>query len=269
MNILATEVLPYPLQIIFIAAIGLALGSFGTMILYRLPRRESMMGRSQCTKCNQTLHWYDLVPIFSFLLLGGKCHYCNASISWRYPFIEGIIAFLLVMLFVRSPGIDGITLLLLGIAMYCLVLIAFYDFDTQKIPDVFVIVLLLAAIFERVFFSQVGAPSTMRDSFLGALIPIVFFGTLWIISNRRWIGSGDILLGSAIGLLLGVELTFLALFFAYAMGALAATMLIVLKLVNSKSAIAFGPFLASGAILAILTGEEFLMQYERLFFVLL
>jgi len=224
------------------------------------------MGRSQCTDCEHMLHWYDLVPIISFLLLGGHCHYCGARISWRYPFIEAVTAFLLTLVIIQADPAEWFAIPILVVAIFSLILIAFYDFETQKIPDVFIVVLLLSTLFYQTMLSDSAHPLVLRDAFLGAFIPFAFFGSMWVISRQQWIGSGDILLGIAIGLLLGVKLTLLALFFAYIMGAVAAILLIALRLVQKGSTLAFGPFLASGALLSLFVGEAFLVQYQHLFF---
>jgi len=257
--------IPHPLVIFFIVLVGLSFGSFGTMLLYRLPRGKSLLGRSACTACNHTLHWYDLVPIVSFLLLGGHCRYCNAHISWRYPCIETTTALLLTLLIIRIDPTEWMIALLLIISIFSLVLIAFYDFETQKIPDIFIVVLLLSALLYQSALSAQGNPDTMRGAFLGAAIPLFFFGSLWLISRRQWIGSGDILLGIGIGILLSWKLTILSLFFAYTMGAIAAMFLLILGVVKRGSTIPFGPFLASGALFALFAGKEFLLQYQRIF----
>jgi leader peptidase (prepilin peptidase) / N-methyltransferase len=256
--------LSHPLQIILIAMIGLSFGSFATMLLYRFPRNETIMGRSHCPLCTHTLRWYDLIPLLSFLLRGGKCHYCKKPISWRYPFTEAVTVLLLILLIMNVTVASSTEFLLLGIAVYSLMLIAFYDFETQSIPDVFVMLLLLSALAYRAAVSMNGSPLAMRDAFMGAAIPFFFFGGLWLMSNRRWIGSGDILLGIAIGVLLGTKLTLLALFFAYVMGACVAIILIMCRLAGRGSTMAFGPFLASGALLSLITGEAFLQRYEVL-----
>lgn len=257
---------PYPLQILFAALLGVSFGSFGTMLLYRIPRGETFFGRSKCPQCGETLRWYDLIPVFSFLTLGGRCSHCGHAISWRYPFIEAVTALLFALVVAKhamGPWVTLITLLLSG---YSLLLIAFYDFETKRIPDVFVTVLFLAALLHQVCLLTEHPDIPLRAAFIGAAIPLAFFGGLWLLSHGGWIGSGDILLGAAMGLLLGFEMTFIALFFAYLMGAIAAFLLILLRLVDKDSTLAFGPFLASGTLLALLTGDAFLAQYQRLFF---
>jgi prepilin signal peptidase PulO-like enzyme (type II secretory pathway) len=258
-------VMPYSLQILFAALFGLSLGSFATVLLDRVPRNESILGRSNCPHCKHTLHFYDLVPIASFLLLGGACRSCKRMISWRYPVIEAITALLAALLVAHFGPEEQWILPLLGIAVFAILLIAFYDFDTQRIPDVFIIVLFLSALLYRSVHATDVFGTGLHDAFLGLSLPFAFFGGLWVMSRGNWIGSGDVLLGASIGLLLGLKLTAIAILFAYIMGALAVAFLLSLRLVQRGATIAFGPFLASGALLALFTGDAFLRQYVRLF----
>jgi leader peptidase (prepilin peptidase)/N-methyltransferase len=254
------------LSLLFIILLGLSLGSFGSMLLYRIPRGETLGGRSHCTHCQTSLHWYDLVPLMSFLALRGRCRACKKRISWKYPLIEITTALLFLFLALALPPMSIFALLFLAVATYMLILIAFEDFETQKIPDLFITIAFLSALLFRVFHAPTGGETEMRDAFLGASLPLLFFGALCIMSHEEWIGSGDILLGTMIGLLLGVKLTLLALFFAYVGGALIASLLILLHIVKAKGALAFAPFLSGGALLALFFGERFLLWYTNVAF---
>ena len=86
---------------IFVFVIGLTIGSFLNCLIWRLHKKESMMGRSYCPKCHHKLAWYDNIPVFSFLVLGGKCRYCKKKISWQYPVVEFITGVLFVIAFFR------------------------------------------------------------------------------------------------------------------------------------------------------------------------
>ena len=250
--------------LIFIAvALGLAFGSFGSVLLHRLPKNGTLFGRSMCPDCKQVLRWHDLLPVISFVVLGGQCKYCKKKISLRYPLLEIVTAVCFSLIVIQSAPAGLAGLLLLTIAVYSLILIAFYDAETQSIPDLFVAVLFLSTL---IYISLPGSAHTIRDVFIGAAIPFIFFGALWIAGRKRWVGSGDILLGTCIGLLLGIKLTLLSLFLAYTIGALVACILIALKRTGPGSSIAFGPFLVSGALIALFFGDKILTQYQLLFF---
>lgn len=253
---------PTFLPTLFAALFGLSLGSFGSMLLSRIGTGESFQGRSHCPHCREMLHWYDLIPIMSFLMLGAKCRYCKKNISWKYPFIEAITALCSVLIVTSLPPMPISSLLALCIAVYVLLLIAFYDFETRNIPDVFIAIAFPAALLFQVFQAEIGISTSLRDAFLGAAVPFAFFGGLWTVSKGEWIGSGDILLGVTIGLFLGFTLTLLALFLAYIGGACVALVLLLSGRAQRKTRLAFGPFLAGGALLALFFGDKLLFWYQ-------
>lgn len=262
MNFLTPTPMPYPLQIFFVALLGLAFGSFGTMLLDRLPTGETFLGRSRCPHCGDTIATRDLIPLISFLLLSGQCRSCKKQISWRYPLFEALTTLVFLLVFTRVHG-PWALLLSVIIASYSLLLIAFYDFVSQRIPDAFIVILFLAAL-SAALVQSMELSTALRDAFLGAAIPFTFFGLLWLLSDGRWIGSGDILLGTSIGILLGVSLTIVSLFLAYMLGALVASILIMTKRVRKNHTIAFGPFLVTGTLVALFFGETLLREYQRL-----
>lgn len=292
--------MPYPLPILFAALFGFAIGSFGTMLLDRMPKGEELTGRSRCPHCGTVIHARDLIPVVSFFLLGGKCRSCGKKIPWRYPYLEACMALVFALLMTKFPG-QPLPLLLLAAACTMLLLIAFYDFASERIPDAFVAVLFLAAL-GAATVRGLSDPGALRDAFLGAAIPLTFFGWLFVVGNAwnqvrsrglvqllfssslqhpeeqseemsaaekrgaGWIGSGDILLGAAIGLLLGLHGTLLTLFLAYVIGAVIVSILIVAGRVGESRTIAFGPFLSLAALTALLFGERLIVEYQKLLF---
>ena len=253
--------LSFPLQAFFASLVGLAFGSFGTMLVYRMPKGKTFLGRSHCTQCGAPLRLYHLIPLLSFLALRGKCHSCSAHISWRYPIIEGITAFCFVLLIPHLEQQGWIALLFLAAAVYLLILIAFYAAETKRIPDLFLLLLLLSVLLYQSVMSSDASPLIFRSAAIGAAIPLGFFGFLWVVSRGTWIGSGDVLLGTAVGALLGTERTVLALFFAYLAGGFAALLLLSFGTARRGSTIAFAPYIAGGALLARFVGEPFLLRY--------
>ncbi len=210
------------------------------------------------------LHWYDLIPIVSFLMLGAQCRYCKKSISWKYPFIEAVTALCSVLVVTSLAPLPISALLALSIVVFAFLLIAFYDFETKNIPDIFIAIAFLAALLFQTFVAEVSDGSSLRDAFLGAAVPFAFFGGLWLFSRGGWIGSGDILLGVTIGLFLGFKLTLLALFLSYIGGACVALFLLLSGRAQSKSRLAFGPFLSGSALLALFFGDTLLHWYQQL-----
>ncbi|MBT3835511.1 prepilin peptidase [Candidatus Peribacteria bacterium] len=246
----------YQAQIFTIIIFGLALGSFGNVLLYRIPKGESIKGRSKCCICNKILGCLELIPVFSFLFQGGKCKKCKTKISCRYPAIEILTAIIFVATFITNQTLEIVPLIFLILSIYMLLMIALYDAATQKIPDVFTAALFIFALIFQI--TKIGIPNLnlAKDILYGMLVPIIFFGGMWTFSRGRWIGSGDIFLGGAIGALLGFQGTLISLFFAYTIGAVVALALIISGKAKRGAVIAFGPFLCVGAMIVIFIGSK-------------
>lgn len=247
------------LKIILVAFLGLIFGSFGTMLVDRLPRRESIGGRSHCPACKRTIAWYDLIPIASFILLLGRCRACRQRIPACYPLLECMTALLFVSLFLHFYEEPIFVLVPTIIAAYAALLIAFHDAATQRIPDILTVIVFISALAARIVHD--GSYDAMLDAFMGAGIPFLFFGALFAISRGRWVGSGDILLGAALGLLLGIQGSVLMLFLAYILGAAVSVVLLIMRKIDRKGAIAFGPFLVAGAMISLFFGDKIVAAY--------
>lgn len=241
--------LPPPFSIALFFVVGLALGSFGNVLIVRLPAGESIGGRSRCPHCKHALRWRDLIPVVSYAWLRGRCRTCRAGIAWRYPAVELASAMLFTAGMVHESGIvAGVAL---GTALWVLLLIAVVDARTQRIPDALNAALAAAAV---VYAGQTGA-----FDILAPAAALGFFGGQWVVSRGRWVGSGDVLLAAAIGILLGsFGSVVVAVFAAYGIGAIVVLMLLLAGKVQRRGHVAFGPFLALGALFAVFFGEEVL-----------
>lgn len=241
--------------IIFSALFGLATGSFLNVLIIRTHRDMSpWRGRSQCMRCGHQLAWFDNIPLLSFGWLRGKCRYCATTLSWQYPVVEAGTA----ILFVLVSSIYASTWWLLlaeGITMM-LVAITVYDWRWSLLPDSFSIVL---GVFGAVFALTHGLG--WLDVVLGGVVGAGFFGAQFALSRGRWVGSGDILLGGALGLLLGWRMFGLALLLSYFIGAIIASILLLLRRDKMTSTIPFGPFLAIGGFVAWLWGQQIVDWY--------
>lgn len=231
---------------IFFGALGLALGSFGNVLLHRIKTGESIRGRSHCVSCARTLTLVDLIPLVSYVFLRGKCRTCHETISVRYPLVEigGLLAFLLGCWLHQTDPLLG---LFTALSLYFLFLIAVFDAEHQLIPDVLTILLALSA----------GTLSLLTrsivSSVLGACIALAWFGGQWVVTRGRSIGTGDIFLGLALGLLLGVAGTVSMIILSYIVGACIVLILMVIGKISMKqSTIAFGPFMAIAGVLSLL-----------------
>jgi len=226
----------------FVLVVGLAVGSFANVLIWRVPRRLSVNGRSRCPACGKTLSPFELVPVASFLLQRGKCRGCDAGIATRYPLVEMTGALLFFLGWWASSGL--IAGLLLGLALTLLFALAMIDLETGLIPDALTI--------------AVAATGLLHALLLGGLsisAPLLgggFFFVQWAVSRGRFVGSGDIGLGMAIGFVLNAwQDVALALMLSYMLGASIAAALLLTGRAHRKSTIPFGPFLAAGTVLAV------------------
>jgi leader peptidase (prepilin peptidase)/N-methyltransferase len=266
---------PYFFQLTLIFIVGLCLGSFLNVCLYRLPRHISLITpRSQCTDCGHPIAWYFNVPLLSFFLLKGRCHYCQSYIPWRYPLVELLTALLWV--FVYDLSLKTVSpfwfFFFFSLFLFALIVATFIDLEFFLITDVvslggIPVGVLAAAVIPSLMgkTSMWGAATASFFSSVGAgllLWLIAFFGK--IILKKETMGMGDIKLMAMIGAFLGIEKACLALFFGSVVGSLIGVLLILKGNAQWKSKIPFGPYLAIGALLALFFGDPFLMWYFKI-----
>ena len=201
------DIFPFVLFMLY----GLCIGSFLNVLIYRLPIGMSISkGRSICPQCQHTLHAADLVPLFSFMLLGGKCRYCKSPISWRYPAVEGLTG----LVFGLCAAVYGMSLYSVLLCLYAcaLVVASFIDLDHTYIPDgVHLLILALAV------FSLFTGPALSPLERAAGLLPAGLMLLLAFLTGG--IGGGDVKLMAASGLLLGGGLAVPAFFLAYILAA--------------------------------------------------
>lgn len=239
------------------ALLGLAFGSFSNVLVFRLSKERSIRGRSHCPYCHHLLVAVDLVPVLSYVFLNGKCRYCKKSISPQYPLVEVGSAALFLWAYVQFP-MDPNTALIFALALWLLFTIGVFDLITSFIPDALSLpFILIALLFQGM---QGNLP------LLAILVGFTFFGFQWLVSRGTWVGSGDMFFGAGIGALVGsVFLTGAVIFFAYVIGALIASALLLAGKVHRKSHIPFGPFLVLGT-LTVLIFQERLVALQLLWF---
>ncbi len=248
---------------IFFFLFGLAIGSFLNVVILRYNTGMGLDGRSQCFSCGKQLHWYELIPLFSYLGLRGKCSECKSTISWQYPAVElatGII-FAVIFQHVQSLVFLSFTSFILSyvfsLVIFCVLIVIFvYDLRHKIIPDGLsysLSVLGLIGQFIRFFPIGFHAPSL-----IGLLAgPILFapFALLWLISRGQWMGFGDAKLALAFGWILGLVGGLSAIVFAFWVGAVVSILILVIQKMQlsfkgnrltMKSEIPFAPFLIIG-----------------------
>ena len=248
------ETILYALVFIY----GIIVGSFLNVCIYRIPLKESVVTtRSHCMRCGYKLKWYDLVPVFSYVFLRGRCRKCGDRISPQYPVIELLNGILWVLTFIYT-GIN-ITSLIYSLVISALIVLSVIDFRTFEIPvsiNVYIGIMALVNIatdYEHILTYIIGM--------------IIVSGVLYLmyfLSNGRAIGGGDVKLMAACGLLLGWKLIIVAFIF----GCLYASVIHILRMVISKKdhMLAMGPYLSAGVITAMWFGSHIVNWYVTCLF---
>jgi len=256
-------------SVVGIFLFGVCIGSFLNCVIYRLEQNKKITGRSFCPHCKHKLSWLDLFPVFSFLLLGGKCRYCKKKISVQYPLVEISTGVLFVVIFwslglnwLIGMGIFGFAkLAFLFYIVSALIVILVYDLKHYEIPDK----VLFPAIGITIVFQAITNSSQILNYLLAIFIGAGFFFTIFLISKGKWMGFGDVKLAILMGLLLGYPNILSALFVAFFLGAIIGVILMLFKKKGLKSEIPFGPFLVLGTLLAHFFGNSLIQWYLNLF----
>ncbi|PAB58510.1 prepilin peptidase [Anaeromicrobium sediminis] len=243
-------------MIYIILTIGLVIGSFLNVCIYRIPKEESIAyPPSHCPKCNNYLKSIDLIPIFSYLFNRGKCRYCGETISLQYPLVEllnGIIYLLLYLKFGLS-----IFFVKYGILASLLIVISFIDYKLKIIPDecnLFGIIVSGAFIIFNNF-----SLLSLKDSILGLVLGGGIFLLIAIITGAM--GGGDIKLMGVLGFAFGWKGILLITLLSFVIGAIISILLILLRLKHRKDEIAFGPFISVSTLVTILYGKGIIKWY--------
>lgn len=248
----------YPILIAF--CLGAIVGSFLNVCAHRLPRNQSIIWpSSRCPSCGKGIAWYDNVPIFSYVILAGRCRQCRAAISWRYPLIEfsNALAYAVIVWWF-GVGWDSAVYAALFSA---LLVITAIDIAHYIIPNV----ITLPGIVLGVVCAATVLPVGLVNSILGLLVG---GGLLWVLAwlspylfGKEGMGGGDIKLLAMIGAFLGWKPTLLAVLVGAFVGSIVGVGLIALRVLRRDQYIPFGPFLALGAVIALFFHQDLIGWY--------
>ena len=238
---------------------GIIIGSFLNVLIYRIPKKEDVIIKSSsCTKCGHRLQWYDLIPLFSYICLKGRCRYCNEKISRQYPIIEALNAIVYVLIY-TTFGI-GIYTVIVCLFSSILIAISIIDFRTYIIPDSLNVTIFLLALISLIFTND------LMDNIIGffiisgiMLILLIIFRHL---RNVNVFGGGDIKLMAVAGLFLGAKLIVLAFFIGCILGSVIHSLR--MKFSKEGSFLAFGPYLCAGIFISVLFGRGIIDWYISL-----
>ncbi|WP_125152889.1 prepilin peptidase [Clostridium rectalis] len=245
---------------IFTFILGIIIGSFLNVCIYRIPREENVAyPPSHCPKCFNKLKWYDLIPIISYFKLKGRCRYCNENIGVSYTIVELTTGILFVFLSFKYDSL--IEFFKFSTLICILIVISIIDIKTMNVYfNVTVISIILAIIFIIIEFIS-------KDNGILYYLTYIYGGSLGffvialIVFLTNGMGWGDAEICLICGLFMGFKLTIVMMFFAFLFGAIIASILILLKKVKRKDYIPFGPFIALGCTFAIFFGKEILFWY--------
>lgn len=232
---------------------GIVIGSFLNVLILRIPIKESFTTkRSHCMSCGHVLSWFELVPLFSYIFLGGRCRHCKEKISIQYPIVEGLNGLLYVILFLAN-GIS-IETVLYCLCSSALLALSVIDWRTQEIPPGFNIFICILGLIRLV--TDMGDWS---QYVIGLFAVSGFLLLIRVITKGRGIGDGDIKLMAATGLLLGWQLNIVAFLIGCILGSIIHLTRMAIKKVDRV--LAFGPYLSAGVFIAMIWGEQLVSWY--------
>lgn len=267
---------------LFIFLLGLCVGSFLNVLILRLPRGRKAKGRSYCPKCKKKLKWYELIPLFSFVFLRGKCSYCKKPISFQYPLIEvltGLFFTLTALQIIKTSGVLNfntiIEILFWFFFIGVLIVIFSTDFKFFIVPDKVIYPAIFVAFLYQVFkffslsnwkpsFTFKTLNPIFTSVFTGAISALFFF-SLILLTKGKGMGLGDVKIAAFMGILLSFPNIFVALFLAFFSGSVIGLILIILKKKKLKSEVPFGCFLAPATFIAFFWGANLITFYYNLF----
>lgn len=234
---------------------GLVFGSFFNVVGLRSPRDETFVNdRSYCPNCRHSLSWYELIPVFSFLIQRGKCRNCNQRISFIYPTIELLTGFLFAFSYIQIGfELELVTAILL-MSMLMIVLVS--DITYMIIQNK--VLLFFLPLFLIMRFLVPLEP--WWSSIVGGLVAFILLAIIIIVS-RGGMGAGDMKLFGVLGIVLGTSKVLLAFFLSCLIGAIVGIFLLAFKIIKRKQPIPFGPYIIVAAILTYFYGDKMINWY--------
>jgi leader peptidase (prepilin peptidase) / N-methyltransferase len=269
------------MELAFALIFGLVIGSFLNVVIVRLPHGMSIsIPRSHCPQCKRVIPWYDNVPIFSYLLLRGRCRRCDKRISLRYPLIEGLTAVVSALLYLKfGLGVEWAVFLAFSAALIAL---AFIDLDHRILPDPITLNGIWAGMLVSTYLAQ---PSPLvfrlarslgiglshpRLIALGASVlgAVVGGGLLWGVAEAylrfrgiEGMGFGDVKMMAMVGAFLGAPLALLTIMLGSLLGSVVGLLFIRYAGKTREYELPFGTFLAAAGIVVVLYGENMIRWY--------
>ena len=248
------------ISIVILGLLGLIVGSFSNVCIYRIPRNESIIyPASHCPKCLKTIKPIDNIPLLSYILLKGRCRHCKSKISIQYPMVEFLTGLTYLIIYLIY-GLSFQTLIYI-ILSSALIIIAFIDLNQQIIPDVISLPGIVIGFILSFFVSYISFVDSILGIVVGGEIILIIGMGGSAIYKKEAMGGGDVKLAAMIGAFLGWRYIIISLFLGFFLGALIGIILIVTKIKKREDVIPFGPFIILGSFITLLWGKKIISWY--------
>jgi len=250
----------YGIEIILLFILGLIVGSFSNVCIYRIPRNESIIyPSSHCSKCRTTILAKDNIPLLSYILLKGRCRNCGSRISIQYPGVEFLTGLVYVIIYqIYGLSVQSLIYIILSSA---LIIIAFIDLNEQVIPEVISLPGIVVGLILSFFVHHISFVNSALGIVIGGGIILVIRLAGSAIFKKEAMGGGDIKLAAMIGAFLGWRYIIISLFLGFFLGAIAGIFLIMSKIKSKEDVVPFGPFIILGSFITFLWGKNILSWY--------
>jgi len=245
---------------IFVFILGAAIGSFINVLVDRVIKGETILGRSHCDHCKKDLEWYELFPVLSYIFLRGTCRRCHVKLSIEHPAVELLTGLLFVGTWIMVPA--GSLILYWGIVSAAWVIVL-SDIRYKLIADSTQIALFIVVLFQKIV-EGASVFSLLSDVFAGLVVALPI-GLIYVVTNERAMGLGDVILAAIIGFFLGIGKGLLGLYVAFLVGALVGAVLLIQRKKGMKSAVPFGPFLIAGMLVAGVWGDTLIQIIKKMY----
>ena len=244
---------------IIIIILGLIIGSFLNVVIYRLPLKKSIIfPSSHCPNCETKLKYYDLIPVFSFIFSKGRCRYCEEKIPIQYPIVELLTGLLFLLAFLNYGLASEFIIFIILISS--LIVVSFIDIKYQIIPNKITFSFISLGLLFSLIFDHI----SFINSLLGLVIPA---GLLLLIAfiYKKGMGIGDVKLIGMIGVFIGWQYALISIFIGALLGSIYGIYMMLTDKMTRKTRIPFGPFISLGAVIMILYGNILINWYIGLF----
>lgn len=266
------------ISIVIAAVYGLIFGSFANAVAYRVPTGETLWSRSHCPKCEAQIHWWQNIPVLSWLALRGKCANCKNPISFQYPAIELLTSALFAVLtwsvidkglvedYTSITSLIGVLLVIVALCYFAFigVVLSIIDLKTQRLPDVLVLpTFVVSLVLLSASALLIDEPSRILTMFICAVASSFLYGILWFFFPNGF-GFGDVKLMLVVGAILGwfsVGQAVLGVMLPFIVLSVVALPLMLVKIVGRKTKAPLGPWIILGAIISIMFGDIIVNTY--------